>query len=351
MGRHILSGSLATRSGWHGGAIDTSVLDPRDVQQLMLGGIWLPSAGVVAVGGGKHKWQSQAEQTNDWTSVHTDTEPTLTTADNGAAIWNMPDASPSPFASSWRIPSPGSALRWTGSGSYAFWVRVTGPIAQIRTLFETWPEDGTANPIAGHNRIRAYINYDGTPHTWPITFVSWLGTGLDWVDPGPTVNGVVRADRAKGNGQYQQAGAPTWDDTWHFVRITIDDTADNWTGDGVIQVGGFTSQNGVHYSRRLRFYIDEVLQLVYYSAPQSGSALSDDVPAPGPVHTTDITGVDLSSNSVASTLPYASTSALSLGCSGSAGSGLIGDVGPFYVANGYVSNAMWARIKQFEAPA
>lgn len=110
--------------------------DPTTIPALMGGGIWIPGEGV-STSGGVQTWASLATQANSFTDAHTGFPPEAEQTDNGAEVWRI-NVQSGPYTS-WRIASPGSALQWTESGSYALWAQADALDSGYHFLWTQWP--------------------------------------------------------------------------------------------------------------------------------------------------------------------------------------------------------------------
>lgn len=282
-------------------------LDPRYVPQLMAGGIWLPGVNDTTGGGGHRTVLSQATQSNSLTtSGVTGDIPSLTTASNGASVWNFGGATYTAL----RVVSPGSALQWTTKGSYAGWFKGASLTGTIQALYSQWPE-ATAPT---NNRLIAGLTL-GDNTRWNING-SWNGASTD----DPTF--ATPDNRWK----YNSSGGIDFTQ-WHFLRFTYDVTLDNY------------STGGKNYSNRVKVYIDEVLDVGSgYSAPHDGPTPETrwGTAPDGPVRGTQL---------------YPATFAFTLGSTHTLGGSWRGQIGPFYICNGEIPNATWKRIMKYRAPA
>lgn len=289
------------------GARPRGPLDPRTVPELMAGAIWIPGTQDTTGGGGARTVLSQATQANPLTtSGVTGDVPALTTASNGAPVWAFGGATYTAL----RVVAPGSAMRWTTKGSFAGWFKGAALTGTIQALFSQWPEGADAT----NNRLIAGLTL-GDNSRWNING-SWNGLSTDQ----PT--NVGPDNRWKYN---SSAGIDFT--AWHFLRVTVDYTLDNY------------STGGVNYSNRVRVFVDEVLDVGSgYSAPHDGVTPETrwGTAPDGPVRGTQL---------------YPATSAFTLGSTHALGGSWRGYIGPFYICNGEISAAKWKRIMKFNAPA
>lgn len=281
---------------------NVSPLDPRNVAELMAGGIWLPENSVV-VPGTRISCASSATQTNTLTTQGiTGDLPTLTTATNGATVWNFAAAT----YTSLQVVSPGSALNWTDKGTYAGWFKANSVDGSVKMFFSQWPE-GTSN-----NRIQAALT--AGDNTRLNVLGSRDGSSADV------------ADFSAPDHRWKYNSQSIHDFTqWHFLRWTWDVSLTNYG-------------TGTHYSYRLQFFVDEVWdEGSGYSAPHDGPGVGQDWGSPpdGPVRA----------------LYGSSTTNLALGSDNSLGGAWRGLIGPFYVAKGEVPSLTWRRVMQYHAPA
>ncbi len=290
---------------------DLSPLDPRTVPALMAGGIWLPSTPTVDLGGGNRAWPSLGTQANSFTDEHTGHKPLLTTAANGAPVWDLPAGG---ATASWVIPTVGSALKWTSKGTYAGWFKANALDESYHYFFAQW--EGGAS---GNNRILCHKNND--EHRVAI-FASHEGSTVDAVAP-PDIGGRCKWNSSAGPGIGMLVD---WTE-WNFIRITVDMDLDNY------------SIGGANHSRRLRVWINEV-EIVdvdgdgggQFSAPQPDvGGAPPDGPFKGLYGGVDLTWFALGADYVSSQWN--------------------GQLGPFYAANGEASEHRWRRIMAWDAPA
>lgn len=284
-----------------------SPLDPTTVPELMAGAIWLPGIGITTPGGNLVV-ASQATQTNTLTtSTVTGDIPVQTTAANGAAVWDFSGLANAALAIPktgilGTGPGVGTALQWTEKGTYAGWFRYDSTAETSKFLF-------SASWGGSDSRIQVRHNLGAAPNDHTIVAeVSWTGLTTDGT-PG---------NRAK----YNSAANTIPLGRWFFLRITIDWSLTNFVGDG-----------GSLQSNRMKVYVDEVLATsTGYSAPGPGALGGD--PPDGPIRDPGL---------------WPSTGWFSLGADGIS-SPWPGQIGPFYIANGEVSDADWARIRLYGMP-
>lgn len=281
--------------------------DPRHVPQLMDGAFWLPGVQDTTGGGGHRTVLSQATQSNPLTTVaFTGDIPSLTTAGNGAAVW---DYSVATFAGM-RVTTPGSALKWTDKGTYAGWFKANSVDGSVRMFFSQWPEGASAN-----NRLQVgltsgdntRLNFQG----------SWTGLSTD----DPT---FVNPDN-----RFKFNGSSIYDFTeWHYLEFRFDVAEANY------ETGGF------NHSYRLRFTADGVWdEGTGYSAPH-------DAPEPGPQWGSPPDGP------VRGAL-FESTTPFAVGSTDLSTGSWRGQIGPVYVANetnGRIPDYVRTRIRNYRAP-
>jgi hypothetical protein len=283
-------------------------LDPRNVPQLMAGAIWLPGVQDTTGGGGHRTILSQATQANSLTTVaFTGDIPALTTAGNGAAVWDYAGAA----FSGLRVTAPGSALQWTDRGSYAGWFKANSVSGDTRMFFSQWPEGA-----APTNRIQSALTAGDN------TRLSFQGSinGLSADDP----TFATPDDRWKYN------SSSIYDFTlWNFLVFAFDDSQANY------------DVAGSHRSHKLRFTVNGVFdEGTGFSAPHDGPTPETEWGAPpdGPIRAP----------------LFASTSALAIGCTDTLGASWRGQIGPVYVADetlGVIPASVWRRVMLYSAPA
>lgn len=288
---------------------NASPLDPRNVPQLMAGGIWLPGVGE-STPAGNLVIQSQATQSNDLTTVSvTGYVPTQAYASNGARIW---DFGAGGLYAALRVLTPGTAMRWTQRGTYAGWFKGASLTGTPQQMFGTWPESASPN-----NRIYAQLT-DGDN-----TRLNMQGS----------IDGLSSdvGDYSAPDHRWKYNSNAGYDFTkWHFLRFSFDYSLDNYNGGG-----------GENLSRKLKFYVDENYdEGAGFSAPHDG-------PLPEQKYGDPSTGGPIRA------ALFETDYRFTLGSSDTLGGSWKGQIGPFYIASetdGKISPSIWRRVMRFNAP-
>lgn len=276
-----------------------SAINPTVIPALMSGGIWIPSLGVSS-GGGNYTWASQATQSNTLTTANSLEKPTLTTASNGVAVWDM---DPSVYAQGFTLDAAGSALKFASNGSYAFWAKETTDDSTLRYMLDMWPGGTTNRLYIYHNNTAGKMSINGSPN----------GAATD-VPPERWKANIVGINFAQ----------------WNFFRFTFDYTLTNYT------------VSGGNYSNRMKVYINETL----ITEVNSGGAYHEGYSAPPPPDSSPPSGPVFGTGLYTGASTY-----LAIGAN-YASSGWKGQWGPTYAAYGNtgLNDSVWRRIMRYQAP-
>lgn len=280
----------------------------------MAGGIWLPGVGTSSLGGGSTLWASQSSNTGadyDLSNTHTGHKAVATTADNGAAIWDLAAGG---ATAGWSINTgiaarpPGAALQPTTRGSIAGWFKANALDTAIHVFFSMWA-GGTSG-----NRGFYYKNADSYR---VAAFTSWDGSAADTGTP---------LSRSKWNSGSNPGEGPLNDwRSWTFARFAYD-----MSGENLLISGG-------KYSTRLRVYFGEV-ECVNDTASGCGGYSAGSPPADGG----PIAGIHNAAGRFSVGADFASSQ-------------WNGQIGPIYVSNEDATDAItaaeWRGIMRFGAPA